>query len=197
MNTSDSMDQQWNERCSASGPSLGDTESMFPLLFERSADAIFLFDPRLDLFVDCNQSAVAMMRAFNKQQLLMMHPAELSPEFQPDGRRSAEKSPEMTELAIANGSHRFEWVVRRIDGTEFPIEVLATPIQAGENPLFATICRDISERKAAEAALRESEARFRLLFERSADAMSLFDPQTGRFIDSNEAVVRQTGVPNK
>src|SRR6185436_11925853 len=38
---------------------------------------------------------------------------------------------------------------------------------------------------------------FRLLFERSADAMSLFDPATGRFIESNEAVAQQTGAPNK
>lgn len=123
---------------------------MFQMLFERSADAIFLFDPRLGVFVDCNQAAVRMMRASSKDQLLMMNPADLSPEFQPDGRSSREKSPEMTELAIANGSHRFEWNALRFDGTEFPMEVLATPIQSGDHPLFATVCRDITERKRAE-----------------------------------------------
>jgi PAS domain S-box-containing protein len=169
---------------------------MFQLLFERCADAIFLFEPSRQVFVDCNPAAVAMMRASTKQQLLMLHPEELSPEFQPDGRRSSEKSPEMTQMALAKGSHRFEWQVRRLDGTELPIEVLATPIQLGAEPLFATICRDISERKAAEAALRDSESRFRLLFERSADAMALFDPQIGRFIKSNEAIARQVGAPS-
>src|SRR5262245_28371396 len=95
---------QWTERPSASATSTDNNQSMFQLLFERSTDAILLFDPRQQVFVDCNQAAVAMMRAASKQQLLMMHPADLSPEFQPDGRSSREKTPEMTDLAVARGS---------------------------------------------------------------------------------------------
>ncbi len=43
----------------------------------------------------------------------------------------------------------------------------------------------------------ETESIFHLLFERSAEAMSLFDPQSGRFIEANDAVVRQLGAPGK
>ena len=74
--------------------------SMFQQLFERSADAMFLVDPRREIFVDCNQAAVEMMRATSKQQLLMVHPADLSPEFQPDGRKSRERTPEDINLAL-------------------------------------------------------------------------------------------------
>jgi PAS domain S-box-containing protein len=189
-------DLEWDQGTGVCRGSLADNESMFRRLFERSADAIFLFDPGREVFVDCNRAAVEMMRATSKKQLLMVHPANLSSEFQPDGQSSREKTPEVIELAISKGSHRFEWQARRMDGTEFPLEVLLTPIETGEYPLMATICRDITERKAAEAALRESEARFRSLFERSADAMLLFDPQLGRFIESNQAGARQTGAPN-
>jgi PAS domain S-box-containing protein len=189
-------DLEWDQGTSASRARMADNESMFRRLFERSADAIFLFDPGREVFVDCNRAAVEMMRATSKKQLLMVHPANLSSEFQLDGQSSRAKTVEVIDLAISKGSHRFEWQARRMDGTEFPLEVLLTPIETGEHPLMATICRDITERKASETALRESEARFRSLFERSADAMLLFDPELGRFIESNQAGARQTGAPN-
>jgi PAS domain S-box-containing protein len=188
--------EQWTDRSSAPPPPLRDTQSMFRLLFERSTDAIFLFEPRQQVFVDCNQAAVAMMGAANKQQILMAHPAELSPEYQPDGQTSRDKTPKVVEIALAQGSHRFEWIGRRFDGTEFPVEVLTIPIESGEHPLVATICRDITDRKAAEQALRSSETRFRMFFESSADAMSIFNPQTGRFIESSAAEISPERQPD-
>jgi PAS domain S-box-containing protein len=206
---------EWDERTSAAEATLADNESMFRQLFERSADAIFLFDPGREVFVDCNQAAVEMMRASNKEQLLMVHPANLSPEFQPDGQSSLKKTPQVIDLALAKGSHRFEWRARRMDGTEFPLEVLLTPIQTGEHPLMATICRDITERKAGEqkilelnasleqrvaertAALTTSEDRFRALVEHAPEAILVFNGDTGRFIFGNQHACRLYGVPMK
>src|SRR6266487_2856840 len=188
---------EWDERPSAVDASLANNESMFRQLFERSADAMFLSDPSREIFVDCNQAAVEMMRASNKQQLLLMNPADLSPEFQPDGRSSRERVHEDTTLALSQGSYRFEWRGRRMDGTEFPLEVLLTPIQTGERTLIAAVCRDITNRKAGEAALRESEEKFRELFEASADAISILDPQTRNFIACNDAAVRLAGAGDK
>src|SRR6476646_1034100 len=125
-----------NESPSANDAPSADNESMFRQLFDRSADSILLFDPLREVFVDCNQAAVEMMRATSKQQLLLVHPAELSPEFQPDGQSSRKKTPEVISLAVRKGSHRFEWCARRIDGTELPLEVLLTKIETGEHPLM-------------------------------------------------------------
>jgi PAS domain S-box-containing protein len=202
-------DHAWDERTSASDGSLGDNESMFRQLFERSADAIFLFDAGREVFVDCNQAAVEMMRASSKQQLLMVHPAHLSSEFQPDGKSSREKTSEVINLALSKGSYRFEWRARRMDQTEFPLEVLLTPIQSGEHPLMATVCRDITDRKRDErkilelnssleqrvaertAALRDSEAKFRALFEGSSQGVVLHDENGLREV--NPAAVRIMG----
>jgi PAS domain S-box-containing protein len=194
MNTGNATGRQWNERSSAKKAEIVDAEPMFRMLFERSADAILLLDPQREVFVDCNPAAVQMMRASSKEQLLLTNPAKFSPECQPDGRNSREKTHEMIGLILANGSYRFEWVCRRFDGADFYVEVLGTTVQTGEHPLVACVCRNITDRKTAEAALRETEARFRLLFERSADAMCLFDPGTGRFIESNEAATRLLGA---
>ncbi len=49
---------------------------------------------------------------------------------------------------------------------------------------------DISERRQIEIALHDSEATYRALFESSIDALSIIDPETGRFIDCNDAAVR-------
>jgi PAS domain S-box-containing protein len=53
--------------------------------------------------------------------------------------------------------------------------------------------REILERKWAELALRESEEKYRQLFEVEADAMALADAETGRFIDANAAVLKLYG----
>jgi PAS domain S-box-containing protein len=152
---------------------------MFQLLFERSTDAIFLLDPRQEVFVDCNQAAVDMMGAASKKQLLMVHPAELSPEFQPDGRSSRKKTPEMIAIALAKGSHRFEWLARRFDGALFPVEVVVIAIEKGDNPLLATICRDISERKAAEQDIHELNASLeRRVAERTGELLQANDRLT-------------------
>jgi PAS domain S-box-containing protein len=148
------LQQSWEE-AQKTLTELTETETKFRLLFERSADAIFILEPRVPMFIDCNQAAVEMMGAEGKKQVLSLHPAAMSTELQPDGRSSVEKTTEMIELAIKHGSHRFEWVCKRFNGEELPIEVVLTPIQLGNQPLMATVCRDIKVRKKAEARIHQ------------------------------------------
>src|SRR5262245_47922077 len=76
----------------------GDNPSMFQLLFERSADAIWLFDPQAGVFMDCNSAAVELMRAGTKEKLLGARPEDLSPLLQPDGTSSREKTAQVIAL---------------------------------------------------------------------------------------------------
>lgn len=84
--------------------------------------------------------------------------------------------------------------VRR-DGQEFPIESSVSQISVGGKDIFTAILRDISKRKQMEASLRESESRFRALFESSADALLLVD-ETG-ILDCNAAAVRVYGCSSR
>ena len=103
MISASSADGQCDQRCNAAGPDSGDTESMFRLLFERSGDAIILFDPQKQALVDCNAAAVRLMRAPSKERLLNTPPAALAPASQADGRSTRDALKEITALISANG----------------------------------------------------------------------------------------------
>src|SRR5690349_2688288 len=167
--------------------------AMFESLFERSADAIWLLDPHARVFLDCNQAAVELLRASGKEQLLLATPENLSPPLQLDGTATSEKSAQIIAFVQEHKTHRFEWLARRFDGTEVPLEVSSTAILIGERSIHVVMSRDITERKRAEADLRESEQKFRELFESSTDAISIFDPLTRKNIACNDATVKLIG----
>src|SRR5688572_25997082 len=188
--------QEWDESPSGADLLLKNNRLMFQLLFERSADAIFLLDKE-GSFVDCNLAAVELLRAGTKERILRARPEDLSPPFQADGTPSNEKTREVMALIEKRGRHRFEWVVRRFDGEEVPLEVLVTQLRAGAGVLNVAVPRDITERKRTEAALRESEQKFRELFEASSDAIQILDPQERRIVDCNAATLKMVGGVDK
>lgn len=145
--------------------------AQFRVLFEHSSDAHLLFDHTGIL--DCNRAAVTMLRCADKTQVLRLHPAVLSPEHQPDGRRSLEKSVEMDGLARARGHHRFEWMHRRMNGEDFPVEVTLTPVELPGGPALLVVWHELTEIKRREAELK---AQVELIREQQAEIHRLSMP---------------------
>ncbi len=83
----------------------------------------------------------------------------------------------------------------RKDGTIFDIQLAASRVTDADNRPLCVMASfvDITERKRAEKALRESEERFRALFEQAADSVVLFDPQTGAIVEFNERAHKSLG----
>ncbi len=169
---------------------LKESESKFRLLFERSADAMFLMDGKK--FIDCNNAAVEMMKCSSREDLLDIHPSEISPVWQPDGRCSLEKSEEMIEKAFEKGTHKFEWIRRRSNGEEFPAMITLTAIPWKGRQILHVIVKDITERKAAEKALMESRELYRNLVENLNDIVFSLDP-SGRFTYMSPVIERAFG----
>ncbi len=151
-----------------------ESESKFRLLFERSADAMFLMDGKK--FIDCNNAAVEMMKCSSRSELLDIHPSEISPERQRDGRSSREKSEEMIKKAFEKGTHKFEWIRRRSNGEEFPVMITLTTIPWKGEQILHVIVKDITERKVAEKSLLESRELYRNLVENLNDIILFLDP---------------------
>lgn len=171
------------------------SEERFRALFEQSSDAHLLFDEHG--IIDCNHAAIQMLRCTDKAAVLSLHPAVLSPEFQPDGRRSLEKCVEMDATARHNGHHRFDWTHRRQDGEDFPCEVTLTPVSLAGRAALLVVWHDLTERARAEEALRASAERFRTAMEASLDAVYFLTAERaadGRVADFRFAELNRRGA---
>lgn len=128
-----------------------ESEVTFRKLFEDSADAILLID-KTGVFVECNQAALNLLKTTRKE-FLFQPPVNISPEYQPNGRKSEEAALEMIELAYKNGLHRFDWTCVNAENNEFIVEVSLMPIMVRGQTMLHTTWRDITERKRMELDL--------------------------------------------
>ena len=83
---------------------------------------------------------------------------------------------------------------RRKDGALFPVEVVASLVRIDRRDVFVMCLRDTSERRAAEQALRDSEARYRTLVEAAPEFIVVVNARTGVCADSNENALRFFGI---
>ncbi|MBL7649702.1 MAG: PAS domain S-box protein [Candidatus Hydrogenedentes bacterium] len=162
----------------------------FKALFENSSDALLILDH--DRIADCNDTAVRVLGGRDKSDIIGRNPADISPEVQPDGMTSHDKAQMLIEIALTRESHRFDWIHQKLDGTNFPVEVTLTPIRVLGHEMILAVIHDLTERQRAENLLRESENRFRNLFENSPVAYQSLDA-SGRIIDANACMLDMLG----
>ena len=170
------------------------SEEKFRHLFEQSADAQLLIEGKR--IIDCNNAALHLFRAGNKEQLLGRTMDELSPEFQPDGTSSAARTAEISDFVFELESLSFEWVHLAFDGREVPVDVTETIIPIGGRPIVHGVLKDITVRKLAQSALRRSEQQYRVLVETMSDGMVQIG-NGGEVTFVNDRFCEMVGRPQK
>src|SRR5512133_548718 len=158
------------------------------MLAENAHDILLMFDGE-GRIVEANSRAVAVY-GWSREALLKLDVRQI---------RAPGAQEELAEqLARASSGERFtfETVHRRRDGSEFPVEVSTGAGEVDGDRWLLSIVRDISERKRVEAALRESEAKFREAFYGASMGIALVDPQ-GNFVEWNDALERMIGYTHE
>jgi PAS domain S-box-containing protein len=126
-------------------------------LFESSLDAITVTTQ--NGFVDCNKAALKLFGYAAKEDFLRLHPADVSPEKQPDGELSSEAARRYIAEAMEGKGTFFEWQHRRKDGSLFPAEVLLSPFISKDEMVVQGVVRDLTERHLVEKEQERLQSR--------------------------------------
>ena len=165
---------------------LSESETKYRSLFENSLDAILLTSP--DGKILSANPAACHMYGRTEKELCKAGRKELVDLQDP---HVAELLKKISRTGKASG----EFYQNRKDGTCFLTEVISAVFDAPDGKRTSMIIRDISKRKQAEDALRESEARYKSLFENSIMGISQASPD-GRLIYANTPYAQMYGYKN-
>jgi PAS domain S-box-containing protein len=165
---------------------LRESEERFRAVVEQSVDAIFIVDAETKCLVEANAGF---------QQLLGYPPEETIrlPIYAFIEADRADIDRTFQNILRGQGPVFYERRYRRKDGSFVDIGGSSTPISFGGRKAVCTIVRDLTERKRAEEALRQSEKRYRAVVEQSPDGIFLDDVETRRILEANEAFQKLLG----
>ncbi len=164
---------------------LRESEKKFRTLFESANDGLFILDMKGNI-VDFNHIANVRL-GYTREEMLHMNISQFNePSFAPMISDRIKHLKKYGQL-VAELAH-----VRK-DGTSMPVEINARVLNLDGKEVIFSMVRDITERKRAEQALRESEERFRLIHDQSPLGIGFLDVN-GYVVECNEAVTKIIGT---
>ncbi len=162
------------------------SEQKFSKAFRSSPDSVTLSALESGLLVEVNDGFQKVF-GYSREEAIGRTTLELGLYQNPDDRNK------MVQILREQGSvYNLELIGRHRNGSELTALVSVEQIEIGGKPHLITITRDITERKRVEEALRESEARYRSLFEQSHDAVFILD-LNARHIAANQRAANMLG----
>lgn len=140
---------------------------------------IFLLNPVTGIFWDTNTSALNFY-GYSRKEFLALDIFQIN-------ALSVDEVRKLLNTVRKKNLSRFETIHRKADGTMVEVEVISSPVETKNHGLaFLSIVNDVSERKKAQYALRESEEKFRLITEQTLLNVGIL--QDGRFVYANQAL---------
>ena len=145
-------------------------------------DPIFFIDKN-NKFLDCNSATLKLFNFNCCYNFLGVHPGDISPEYQPDGKKSKDKANEMMKIAYEKGSHNFKWVHKKADGTEFPCTILLLKVQFNNGKNVGLYARLIDISKDVDNVLKLNK-----IVEQSPHGLLMLD-ENGKILKMNDKFI--------
>ena len=167
---------------------LRESEHRYRTLFDANPLPMWVYDFQTLQFIAVNDAAVAHY-GYTRDEFLRMKITEIRPE---------EDVPEvmalLPHLQARGGPSTFRH--KKKDGSIIHVDISSFEFSVNGNRMRLVIAHDVTERRSAEHRLRESEARYRLLFERNLAGVYRTSVD-GRVLDCNEAFARTFGYESR
>ena len=151
---------------------------------------ILLIDRATMRFVDVNGTACALL-GYSREELLAMGPQDVLPTTREQLAHSYDTL--IADPSLQNGMHAYYTCK---DGSRLPFESTRRVLRSGDRWIIVAISRDIRRRAAAEAALRESEERYRRTFDLAGSGIAHVGLD-GRFLRVNRTLCEVLGYPQE
>ena len=163
---------------------LAERERGYRELFNATSEAIFVYDADTGVILDVNQAVVELF-GYTREEALGLSVADFSASTTGSGQFSVVKR---FAEAAARGSSAFEGMARRKSGDELWVDVTLKVATLGGQRRVLAVVRDISDRKRAEAALRESQRFNEMVVSAIPGVVYIFDLTAQRAVYANQNV---------
>jgi len=153
----------------------------FRAAMDATADAIYLVNPATLKLIDVNVTACRML-GYTREEMMEFGPGEL--------RDVAPNELDDVYAALIRDTSTIDTIeasYRCKDGSHLPVEIQRRALHSGEGWIIVVVARDISNRLRAAEQIKESEEKYRLLWETTTDAVVLMRSDN-RILYANWAV---------
>jgi PAS domain S-box-containing protein len=163
---------------------LSESENRLRTIFETEPECIKLLDSNCKV-LDMNPAGLAILEAENRSQVIGQNALDLVDE---DFR---ENFINLNKNVFHGKSGTLEFTIRTLKNAHRWMEMHAVPLRnnAGEVISALSVARDITERKIAEDAFRQSRERYKALVENATEALVVFDVKSGKFESVSQSSV--------